>query len=64
MSAGSDPPRILTVLAECSVRGVVIGGLAAWLQGAPVVTTELDPVVDTAPGNLARRVEALRRVGP
>jgi hypothetical protein len=63
MSAEFDPLRILRVLAECQVRGVVIGGLAAWLQGAPVVTTDLDLVFDPDPENLRRLVEALGRLG-
>jgi hypothetical protein len=63
MSGAFDPLRILTVLAERRVRGVVIGGLAAWLQGAPVVTADLDLVFDADPENVRRLVEALMLLG-
>ncbi len=63
MSAAFDPLRILQVLAECQVKGVVIGGFAAWLHGAPVVTADVDLVFDTDPDNVRRLVEALARLG-
>jgi hypothetical protein len=37
-----DPERLLRVLVENGVEFCVIGALAAWLQGSPAVTLDLD----------------------
>ncbi|MCA1694004.1 MAG: hypothetical protein LC749_04305, partial [Actinobacteria bacterium] len=56
---GFDPFRALRVLDEHSVRYIVIGGLAANLLGAPLVTGDLDICYDRAPDNLERLAAAL-----
>jgi hypothetical protein len=57
--AAFDPLEILAVLGRHQVDFVVIGGFAAWLHGAPVVTADVDLVFDTSPDNVRRLVAAL-----
>jgi hypothetical protein len=49
----------LAVLVRHDVRFVVVGGVAAALGGAPVVTLDLDIVHERAPENVARLLDAL-----
>lgn len=58
-----DPVGILRVLHDHRVRFVVIGGVAARLQGAPLITQDLDvtPAADRA--NLRALAEALTALG-
>ncbi|MBI2373696.1 MAG: nucleotidyl transferase AbiEii/AbiGii toxin family protein [Deltaproteobacteria bacterium] len=51
---------MLRALHAHGVRFVVVGGFAAWMQDAPVVTTDLDIVYDTSPENLDALTRALR----
>ncbi len=53
-----DAARILRSLQAHGVRFVLIGGVAAIVQGAPQITQDFDITPDTAPDNL----EALVRV--
>lgn len=55
-----QPERILEVLARHDVRHVVIGGVAAALQGSPYATYDLDVCPDTKPDNLDALARALR----
>ena len=57
-----DPERIVRVLASHGVRYVLIGALAARLQGFPRVTADADITPSTAPGNLERLAAALREL--
>lgn len=50
---------LLTVLAENRVDFIVIGGVAAALQGAPIATFDLDLVHSREPDNLERLLAAL-----
>jgi hypothetical protein len=50
---------ILRRLKEAKVEFVVVGGLAAVLNGAPVDTLDVDVVHSRDPANIARLVEAL-----
>ncbi|MCK6545620.1 hypothetical protein L6R52_07100 [Myxococcota bacterium] len=59
MPAAFDPLTILRVLDQHRVDHVVIGGLAAWLHGAPVITADIDVVFDSSPENVRRLVAAL-----
>lgn len=59
MHVGFDPVALLRCLDAHGVRHVVIGGFAAWMHGAPIVTADLDVVYDPAPDNLARLMDAL-----
>lgn len=60
--AALDPERLVTVLARHEVRYVLVGALAARLQGFPRVTADADitPAPDT--GNLERLAAALREL--
>jgi hypothetical protein len=54
------PEAVLEALGRHGVRFVLIGGFAAVIHGSPYVTTDLDVVPATDPGNLARLSDALR----
>jgi hypothetical protein len=55
-----DPERIITVLAKHRVRYVLIGALAARLQGFPRLTADADITPAQDPENLEHLAEALR----
>lgn len=59
MEPDFDPAAILAVLARHDVRCVVIGGLAAYLQGSPLPTEGVDVVPDLEAANLERLSAAL-----
>ncbi len=54
--------EILRVLAEQKVQFIVVGGVAAVLQGAPIQTFDLDLVHSRKPANLARLLSALESI--
>jgi hypothetical protein len=54
-----DPLKIIRVLNRHGVRFVVIGGIAAGVQGAMWATTDLDVTYDREQGNHARLASAL-----
>ena len=53
---------ILGVLARHGVEHVVVGGVAAILQGSPLTTEDLDVVYDCTQENLARLERALKEL--
>lgn len=55
-----DAEAILIALARAGVDFVVIGGVGAALQGAPVATFDLDLVHSRSPENTRRLVHVLR----
>jgi hypothetical protein len=55
-----DPERLVTVLASRDVRYVLIGALAARLQGFPRLTADADITPARDPDNLERLAAALR----
>ncbi len=55
-----DPERLITVLAQHGVKYVLIGALAARLQGFPRLTADADITPDRTPDNLDRLAQALR----
>lgn len=57
-----DPERIITVLAKHGVRFVLIGALAARLQGFPRLTADADITPAHDPENLKRLSQALREL--
>jgi hypothetical protein len=57
-----DPERIVTVLARHRVRYVLIGALAARLQGFPRLTADADITPSRDPENLERLAAALREL--
>lgn len=54
-----DLERLLTVLVEHGVEFIIVGGVAAALQGAPVLTQDMDVVYHIDAGNLVRLKAAL-----
>lgn len=59
-SRAFDPERIVRVLAEHAVEYVMVGALAARLQGFPRLTADMDITPATSPENLGRLASALR----
>lgn len=59
---GFDPERIVRVLAAHDVAYVLLGGVAARLHGATLLTQDVDILPDTAADNLARLAAALREM--
>lgn len=57
-----DPERIVTALASHGVRYVLVGALAARLQGFPRVTADADIAPARDPDNLERLAAALREL--
>lgn len=58
-----DPVPILAELVRHKVRFVVVGGLAAVVQGSPLVTGDVDICYERIPENMERLVRALRELG-
>jgi hypothetical protein len=57
-----DPERLVTTLARHDVRYVLIGAVAARLQGFPRMTADADITPDRDAGNLERLAAALREL--
>lgn len=62
-AAPFDPERIVSVLARHGVRYVLIGALAARLQGFPRLTADADITPARDAGNLEKLAAALRELG-
>ena len=58
-----DPERIVTTLARHDVKYVLIGAVAARLQGFPRMTADADITPARDPDNLRRLAAALRELG-
>jgi hypothetical protein len=61
--ADFDPVAIFRVLNDHGVRYLVIGGIAARLRGAPLVTEDVDVTAATDDHNLRALCSALRGLG-
>jgi hypothetical protein len=57
--ADFEPDRILEVLTRHAVECVVIGGFAAYLQGSPIPTVDVDITPAQDPANFGRLSSAL-----
>ncbi|MEP7347397.1 MAG: hypothetical protein ABI877_19150 [Gemmatimonadaceae bacterium] len=57
-----DPERLITALAKHGVRYVLVGAIAARLQGFPRMTADADITPDRDPANLERLAAALREL--
>jgi hypothetical protein len=55
----TDFAAVLVTLRGHGVRFVLVGGVAAVIEGAPMATFDLDIVPERSPGNIRRLVEAL-----
>lgn len=62
MTGPFDPERLLRTLAEHEVEFVVIGMTAAWLQGSPAVTVDLDVMPRQDLDNAERLAAALNEL--
>lgn len=58
----SDTPELLKLLGGHGVEFIVVGVTAAVLQGAPVVTFDLDIVYRRTPDNIGRLLSALDEI--
>lgn len=58
-----DPERLLHTLADHGVEFCVIGAVAAWLQGNPAVTLDLDVMPRRELDNAERLAAALNELG-
>jgi len=55
----ADLPALLAALCDSDVEFIIVGGVAAVLQGVPITTTDLDIVHRRTPENVARLLEVL-----
>jgi hypothetical protein len=58
-----DPEKLLRTLVDHGVEFCVIGAVAAWLQGSPAVTLDLDVMPRRDLENADRLVAALKALG-
>ncbi len=58
-----DPERLLRTLVEHEVEFCVIGAVAAWLQGSPAVTLDVDVMPRRDLDNAERLAAALNSLG-
>lgn len=58
-----DPERLLRALVDHGVEFCVIGAVAAWLQGSPTVTLDLDVMPRRELDNAERLAAALNALG-
>lgn len=58
-----DPERLLRALSDHEVEFCVIGATAAWLQGSPTVTLDLDVMPQRDLDNAERLAAALNSLG-
>jgi predicted nucleotidyltransferase len=61
-STGTRFLRLLEVLVRHGVDFIIVGGVAASLEGAPVLTFDLDVVYETSPENTERLLQVLREI--
>jgi hypothetical protein len=57
----ADLPALLATLCDSGVEFIIVGGVAAVLQGVPITTTDLDIAGTYRPSLRARRWPRLRR---
>jgi len=61
-SIGADLSALLEGLAEAGVEFILVGGLAAVVQGSPVTTMDVDIVYNRSSGNIQRLIGFLKSV--
>lgn len=61
-TTGADLSSILEGLLKADVRFILVGGLAAVVQGAPVTTMDVDIVHDRSSENIARLFAFLKSI--
>jgi len=60
VKAASDFLAILRILSNHEVKFIIVGGVGAVLQGAPITTFDLDLVHSRDPTNVGRLIDALK----
>jgi len=53
--------EVLAALGHCGIEAIVVGSVAALLQGAPVTTEDMDVLVRDTPAN-RKKLEALEKL--
>ncbi|MFP4069259.1 MAG: nucleotidyltransferase [Opitutales bacterium] len=56
--------QLLEILAKAEIEFVLVGGVAAYAYGSPMVTQDLDICGDLSTGNVVRLAKALGPYGP
>ena len=59
---GNGREALIDALLEGGVEFVVIGGMAAMLRGAPLMTADVDIIHDREPANVDRELSVLRAI--
>jgi predicted nucleotidyltransferase len=62
MRSNSDIPSLIELLADAEVEFVIVGGMAAVVQGVPVTTFDLDIVHNRAEANTKKLLAFLRTI--
>jgi predicted nucleotidyltransferase len=62
-STSGDLSAILEGLIEAGVKFILVGGLAAVVQGAPVTTIDVDIVHKRSPDNISKLLTFLKSIG-
>jgi hypothetical protein len=58
----ADLPALLATLCDSGVEFIIVGGVAAVLQGVPITTNDLDIVHRRTPENVARLLDVLLKL--
>jgi len=62
MPSNSDIPSLIELLAEAGVEFVIVGGMAAVVQGVPVTTFDLDIVHNRGEANTKKLLALLKTI--
>jgi predicted nucleotidyltransferase len=62
MLSNSDIPSLIELLADAEVEFVIVGGMAAVVQGVPVTTFDLDIVHNRAAANTKKLLGLLKTI--
>ena len=63
MASELQVEEVLKILVRYEIEFVLVGGIAAILQGSPLTTEDVDLVYDPSPENIVRLSEALAELG-
>ena len=62
MPSNSDIPSLIELLADAGVEFVIVGGMAAVVQGVPVTTFDLDIVHNRSEANTRKLLALLQTI--
>lgn len=57
-----EPSSILLKLAQENIKFILVGGLAAVVQGAPITTMDIDILYDRSPENVSKLISFLKSI--